>query len=138
MFEEDGEGRVTHVQQSGQPGVCLILQDVVARIDELVRERFVSAESRTRKRLGKEIRSLRMRAARLRGTHSDAEWEEMLRACDYRCVRCGGLCDPRPTKDHIIPIYLGGSDSIENLQPLCRECNAGKGTDTTDWRGCVQ
>jgi hypothetical protein len=28
--------------------------------------------------------------------------------------------------DHIVPASLGGSDELDNLQTLCRECNLGK------------
>lgn len=31
------------------------------------------------------------------------------------------------TKDHIMPKSLGGLDSIENLQPMCKDCNEKKG-----------
>jgi len=31
------------------------------------------------------------------------------------------------TKDHIIPKSLGGTDTVTNLQPMCRECNVKKG-----------
>ena len=31
------------------------------------------------------------------------------------------------TKDHIIPKSLGGLDTVANLQPMCKECNAKKG-----------
>lgn len=43
----------------------------------------------------------------------------------YRCKTCGGwqeLC-----ADHIIPELLGGETTYENLQTLCRSCNAKKG-----------
>lgn len=44
---------------------------------------------------------------------------------DLRCVRCGS--DVYLTIDHIIPLARGGTDDIENLQTLCRPCNAAKG-----------
>lgn len=31
------------------------------------------------------------------------------------------------TQDHIFPKHAGGSDNIDNLQTMCRECNSFKG-----------
>ena len=79
-------------------------------------------------------RSQRLAEARKLGSHTDAEWSNMLEICDWRCVRCGTKTEGPPCKDHIRPIYRGGSDGIENIQPLCRECNSKKGPDVTDHR----
>jgi 5-methylcytosine-specific restriction endonuclease McrA len=38
------------------------------------------------------------------------------------------------TVDHVIPISMDGSNNIENIQPLCRECNSAKHTQTIDFR----
>ncbi len=85
-----------------------------------------------REKTNSELRKERMASARSRGTHTDDEWSAMLVACAHKCVRCGS--DEPLTKDHIIPVYQGGSDSIDNLQPLCRSCNSAKGPDDTDLR----
>lgn len=69
------------------------------------------------------------------GTHSNQEWEALVAQYE-RCPRClrpwEGIA-PLPgqttpiTKDHIVPLAKGGSNSIENLQPLCYSCNSAKG-----------
>jgi uncharacterized protein YdaU (DUF1376 family) len=79
-------------------------------------------------------RSQRLAAARQLGTHTADEWEALIEVCGGVCVRCGGKPHPEPVKDHITPIYQGGSDAIANLQPLCRSCNSSKGPDCTDHR----
>jgi 5-methylcytosine-specific restriction endonuclease McrA len=79
------------------------------------------------------IRAARLSQARALGTHTDDEWQAILEEFDYRCVRCGCTPHGRPCKDHILPIYIGGSDSAKNLQPLCRQCNTAKGPDSFNW-----
>ncbi|MEX1262315.1 MAG: HNH endonuclease [Actinomycetota bacterium] len=52
---------------------------------------------------------------------------EVLKA--KRCAMCGRTPfedEIRLVVDHRIPLDWGGTDDIENLQPLCEECNAGK------------
>lgn len=42
-----------------------------------------------------------------------------------KCQACNTESDLQI--DHIIPVALGGSDDIDNLQVLCRPCNQKKG-----------
>jgi endonuclease I len=84
-------------------------------------------------RNAKALRSARLAAARAKGTHTVEQWHAVLEQYNFRCVQCGCRPEPRPCKDHILPIYQGGSDGIENLQPLCRQCNSSKGSDAFNW-----
>ena len=78
-------------------------------------------------------RSERLANARRLATHASVEWQALIEACEASCCHCKRN-DVELVKDHIKPIYQGGSDGIENLQPLCRSCNASKGPDSTDLR----
>jgi 5-methylcytosine-specific restriction endonuclease McrA len=97
------------------------------------RRNFRCSDDWKRKYLHKRIRSQRLAEARARGTHTEEQWLAVLDEFDYRCVQCGCWPVGRPCKDHIKPIYAGGSDGIDNLQPLCRECNTAKGPDCFNW-----
>ncbi|MFJ3973425.1 HNH endonuclease [Streptomyces parvus] len=48
----------------------------------------------------------------------------------YRCIRCGDADDL--TLDHVHPWVLGGSNSADNLQTLCRTCNSSKNATVED------
>jgi len=68
------------------------------------------------------------------GMHTLQEWENVKREWNYCCARCGmqepfnNQCYQKLTEDHIIPISKGGSNFIENIQPLCHRCNSEKGS----------
>ncbi len=63
---------------------------------------------------------------------TDTEFEELCRRYGGRCPCCGGRLDL--TADHVSPLSKGGSHSIDNIQPLCKECNSQKHTLTVDFR----
>lgn len=83
---------------------------------------------------GQRIRSARMSAARKRGEHTKEQWEKLVSFHDGKCCICGSA-ETMMVKDHILSVARGGSDSIDNLQPLCWKCNIAKGSqDDTDYR----
>jgi 5-methylcytosine-specific restriction endonuclease McrA len=70
--------------------------------------------------------------AKARSLESDLGISERDRAAVLRHGRCA-MCGRTPLEDgvrlqvdHKIPKEWGGTDALENLQPLCEECNRGK------------
>jgi 5-methylcytosine-specific restriction endonuclease McrA len=59
-----------------------------------------------------------------KGTHTLEEWENLKKKYGYKCATCEKKTIL--TKDHIIPLAEGGTDYIQNIQPLCRNCNSKK------------
>ena len=44
-----------------------------------------------------------------------------------RCVSCRGKLGESYHRDHVVPLSLGGSNDISNIQLLCEFCNLSKG-----------
>jgi len=97
---------------------CLSSDDVLA----LVRERQRRA-----------ARTLERAHAALAGESAERRREPIPRAVRLavferdggRCVECGSGFDIQ--YDHVIPLALGGANTVQNLQILCAPCNQAKG-----------
>lgn len=59
------------------------------------------------------------------GTYSIKEWKELCDRFGNVCLDCGEK--KKLTIDHVIPVTKGGTNFIDNLQPLCMTCNLKKG-----------
>lgn len=74
----------------------------------------------------------RARLANAEGFFTEEEWADLCRKYEYKCLCC---CNKRKlTVDHVIPLIVGGTNYISNIQPLCKPCNSKKGTKYIDYR----
>lgn len=67
------------------------------------------------------------------GSFTPQEWVALCKKYKWRCLRCGKRTK-KLTIDHVVPLSLGGSNTIDNLQPLCLKCNQSKGARVEDYR----
>lgn len=75
------------------------------------------------------------RRALSNGSNTDytaAQWDTLRAFFGSACLACGAT--ESLTVDHVVPLSVGGNNTIVNLQPLCRTCNRAKSTSTIDYR----
>ena len=66
------------------------------------------------------------------GNFTPQEWKEVLVKYGEFCLHCGST--EHITIDHVIALSQGGSNTKNNLQPLCKTCNCSKGIKAIDYR----
>lgn len=48
-------------------------------------------------------------------------------AFNWRCAYCGSkVTHETMEKDHVVALFLGGEESLRNVVPSCKRCNASK------------
>ena len=77
----------------------------------------------------------RARKIQAGGKFSALEWLELKTKYNFTCLCCGrNEPDIRLTADHVIPLAKGGTNNIDNIQPLCISCNSKKHAKFIDYR----
>ena len=98
-----------------------------------VRERSWDKKNRGKTNERKRRRRLNKRNAK--GSHSLEEFRKLYDDFGGICVLCSeSIPFYDITRDHILPIYKGGSDYIWNIQPACVVCNSKKHIKVLDNR----
>jgi 5-methylcytosine-specific restriction endonuclease McrA len=94
------------------------------------------AEKNAEKVKAAKANNRRKRRAAKNGDNGHFTAEEFDALCSvngYACLCCGAT-DRKLEADHVVFLTRGGSDGIENIQPLCGECNGRKFTAIIDYR----
>lgn len=77
---------------------------------------------------GKSVRTAQKhrRRALERDAYTDPRYPEWVAMCLSLglCFKCGET--ENLTVDHVIPLSLGGTNTADNIQPLCSKCNSSK------------
>lgn len=85
--------------------------------------------SKEHKRMIKKILDYK-RKAKIKGQFTLNEWEKLKEKYHFTCPACGEKENEmkwnKLTVDHINSLSKGGTNTIENIQPLCLSCNCKK------------
>lgn len=111
-----------------------------AKRNEWDRRRYKRIKSDPENREKRKVRArwwAHVRRARIRlhnnpARISQAEWTALCEHYGHKCLACGATGEL--VADHVVPIARGGTNTIDNIQPLCRPCNAKKYAKTIDYR----
>lgn len=66
------------------------------------------------------------------GHFTPVQFRELCGYYGYVCLCCGA--SGKLTADHVVPLSRGGTNTIDNIQPLCLKCNIKKGMSIFDYR----
>lgn len=77
----------------------------------------------------------RLRIAKNGGHFTWKQFQVIKASYNFTCLCCGKR-EPeiKLTADHVIPLSKYGSNGIDNIQPLCLQCNKSKGAKIMDYR----
>ena len=102
---------------------------------EQVRENYRKWNINNPEKVLENNRTYRARKKGNGGKITAKEWLWLKEFYDFTCLACERK-EPEIelTLDHVIPLKLGGKNSIDNAQPLCRSCNCIKHAKHIDYR----
>lgn len=67
--------------------------------------------------------------------YTPEQWGALVNFYEDTCLCCGK--QGQSTVDHVVALSAGGTNGIDNIQPLCFRCNRRKGVTSIDYRDPV-
>ena len=101
---------------------------------EKTKENSKRYKSNNKDKVRENDRNRRARIKKSKGIITKEEWSAVLEKHGNKCLCCGRT-DVKMTMDHVKPIFIGGSHTVDNVQPLCLSCNSKKHIKHIDYRG---
>lgn len=109
---------------------------VTAKRLEYIRQRYATDET-FKEKMKQKVKNRRAvkRGASDDGNISPQQWLDLKTFYHHKCLCCGKR-EPgiTLTQDHVLPLSKGGSNNLNNIQPLCKSCNSTKHTQNIDYR----
>jgi 5-methylcytosine-specific restriction endonuclease McrA len=96
------------------------------------RERRARNPEKVREQHRQAQRNRRARAKQSPGQFTREDWLAILDRYGHKCLCCGTKGELQP--DHVIPLSVGGTNTVDNIQPLCGACNRKKQANIIDYR----
>jgi hypothetical protein len=106
-------------------------------------ERMLERNRQWRARNPEKRAAARHKRRAIEGNFTAQQWKELKTQYGNKCLGCGRTADElvrfglKLTPDHVLPIALGGSGDVSNIQPLCfgkSGCNNRKSNKYIDFR----
>lgn len=121
-------------REASKARASLRRQDEEYRLAELQR---INESKRTRRQSDPEYRAKEQsrehnRRALTKEGYTPQEWLDLCNRYGNICLCCGQALPL--TVDHVKPLSKGGTNTIDNIQPLCLSCNSSKGAKEIDYR----
>lgn len=126
--------------KDGMQGYCITCQSLYHsqyRLENIVSQRLrnrVWIKNNPEKNTANATRYQKRKKAN-GGSHTEEQWQELKYQTGNKCMCCQASGDDKILqRDHVIPVSKGGTNNIDNIQVLCRECNCSKAQKEIDYR----
>jgi len=107
-------------------------QKTVAKHRDKIRQKASEYKRNHPEKVARNNHIRRARLSNATGQFTSQEWQNLCNHYKCICLACGR--EVKLTVDHVIPLSKNGTNDIDNIQPLCRSCNARKHANDIDYR----